>query len=214
MSKFHFLRTFRDLTGVTPVRFLSAVRIHEAKRLLYATTLNVAEISVRVGYGSLGTFTRRFTECVGLPPTLYRRAARGEPLPMPGENQQASGPQVGTVSGTVHAAPGTSAPILIGMFGSNMPQGRPVACASVNEPGRWEMSRVPAGSWHLIAVAAADPAEQADSTERPLMVGTTGRVRVEAGGHADVDVTIRPVDWTHPPLLIVLPGIEALRAAA
>lgn len=214
MSKFHFLRTFRDLTGVTPVRFLSAVRIHEAKRLLYATTLNVAEISVRVGYGSLGTFTRRFTECVGLPPTLYRRAARGEPMPMNGEGRPAAGPQVGTVSGTVHAAPGTSSPILIGMFGSNMPQGRPVACASVDQPGPWEMTGVPAGSWHLIAVAASDRAQQADSAEPSLMVGSTGRVRVEPGAHTNLDVTVRPLDWTHPPLLIVLPGIEALRAAA
>lgn len=211
MSKFHFLRTFRNLTGVTPARFLSAVRIHEAKRLLYATTLNVVEISGRVGYGSLGTFTRRFTECVGLPPTRYRRAARGEPMTLNGDGQSVSDPQVGTVTATVHA-PGASSPILIGMFGSSMPQGRPVAYANVDKPGPWELNRVPAGSWHLIAVITADSAKQPDSTKPSVMVGTTGRVQVEPGGHTKVEVTVRPLDWTHPPLLIFLPGIEALQA--
>ena len=100
MSKFHFLRTFRDITGVTPGRFLSAVRLHEAKRLLLGTGMDVAGVSVQVGYGSLGTFTRRFTECVGMPPTQYRRLARGESVAMPGGlAPKHANPQAGTIAG-------------------------------------------------------------------------------------------------------------------
>ena len=73
VSKYHFLRVFTRVTGVTPGRFLSAVRLHEAKRLLLSTSLTVADISAQVGYSSTGSFTRRFTESVGLSPTQYRK---------------------------------------------------------------------------------------------------------------------------------------------
>src|SRR2546426_2729308 len=49
-SKFHFSREFQRLTGVSPKRFLSAIRLQEAKRLLTSTSLTVTEISHRVGY--------------------------------------------------------------------------------------------------------------------------------------------------------------------
>ncbi|MFG2648254.1 helix-turn-helix transcriptional regulator [Streptomyces sp. NPDC048436] len=75
VSKFHFLRVFTRVTGVTPGRFLSAVRLHEAKRLLRTTSLNVADISAQVGYSSTGTFSRRFSESVGVSPTRYRHLA-------------------------------------------------------------------------------------------------------------------------------------------
>ncbi|MFE6159074.1 helix-turn-helix transcriptional regulator [Streptomyces sp. NPDC056486] len=75
VSKFHFLRVFTRVTGVTPGRFLSAVRLHEAKRLLRTTSLNVADISAQVGYSSTGTFSRRFSESVGVSPTKYRHLA-------------------------------------------------------------------------------------------------------------------------------------------
>ncbi|WP_425442561.1 helix-turn-helix domain-containing protein [Streptomyces colonosanans] len=77
MSKFYFIRVFQRTTGVTPGRFLSAVRLHEAKSHLVHSSLNVAEISARVGYSSASTFSRRFTASVGLSPTQFRRSGRG-----------------------------------------------------------------------------------------------------------------------------------------
>ncbi|WP_342741561.1 helix-turn-helix transcriptional regulator [Actinokineospora terrae] len=76
-SKFHFSRVFHRHTGVSPARFLSTLRFAEAKRLLATTTLNVADISARVGYRSPGTFSARFKTCVGASPTQYRESARG-----------------------------------------------------------------------------------------------------------------------------------------
>ena len=60
-SKFHFTRIFQRVTGVSPGRFLSALRLQRAKQLLVSTSLNVADISLRVGYNSVGTFSSRFT---------------------------------------------------------------------------------------------------------------------------------------------------------
>ncbi len=73
LSKFHFSRVFRRVTGVSPGRYLSALRLNEAKRLLIETSLNVTDISHRVGYTSVGTFTTRFTNSVGVSPTAFRR---------------------------------------------------------------------------------------------------------------------------------------------
>ena len=72
-SKFHFTRMFQRVTGVSPGRFLSAMRLQAAKRLLVTTSLNVTDISVRVGYNSVGTFSSRFSRSVGLSPTTFRR---------------------------------------------------------------------------------------------------------------------------------------------
>nr|WP_232075352.1 AraC family transcriptional regulator [Phytohabitans suffuscus] len=73
LSKFHFSRVFRRVTGMSPGRYLSTLRLNEAKRLLVETSLNVTDISHRVGYTSVGTFTTRFTNSVGISPTAFRR---------------------------------------------------------------------------------------------------------------------------------------------
>jgi AraC family transcriptional regulator len=83
-SKFHFTRLFKRVTGVSPGRYLSALRLQRAKQLLVSTSLNVTDISVRVGYSSTGTFTATFTRRVGLSPTAYRRlgiTSRGDGEP-------------------------------------------------------------------------------------------------------------------------------------
>lgn len=216
MSKFHFLRTFRSLTGTTPARFLCAVRLHEAKHLLFTTQLSVAETSVRVGYASLGTFTRRFTECVGLPPTVYRQVARGEVVhPDTRTNAPAPPGRHGTVTGTVATHTPPNSPIFVGLFATPTPQGRPIAHLEVGQPGDWQLSSVPAGSWYVLAAARTDrdvgagPAA-VDPTGRPLLTGMSGSVRLLPGAHARIEITLRAPDWSSPPLLPALVGLHPL----
>src|SRR5262245_42206499 len=64
MSRYHFVRTFAKITGVSPARFLAAIRMQEAKRLLLHSGRSITEISLDVGYNSLGTFTRIFSDLV------------------------------------------------------------------------------------------------------------------------------------------------------
>lgn len=75
-SASHFHRAFREVTTVAPARFLAALRMAEARRLLMHSDLTVAEIGARVGYGSLGTFCTRFAWLVGAAPGHFRRLAR------------------------------------------------------------------------------------------------------------------------------------------
>ncbi|BCB88495.1 helix-turn-helix domain-containing protein [Phytohabitans suffuscus] len=76
-SPFHFHRIFRLATTMTPARFLAALRMAQARRLLLHSELTVAAIGSRVGYTSNGTFTTQFTRLVGAPPLRFRELARG-----------------------------------------------------------------------------------------------------------------------------------------
>jgi AraC-like DNA-binding protein len=76
LSPNHLLRTFRAAFGVTPHQYLVSRRLDRAKSLLAYTDNPVTEISVAVGYQSLGTFSREFAARVGLSPSAFRRAAK------------------------------------------------------------------------------------------------------------------------------------------
>jgi len=76
-SPFHFHRMFRLATSMTPARFLAALRMAQARRLLLHSGLTVAAIGSRVGYTSIGTFTTQFTRLVGESPLRFRELVRG-----------------------------------------------------------------------------------------------------------------------------------------
>jgi transcriptional regulator GlxA family with amidase domain len=100
-SKFHFARAFRDAYGETPANYLTRRRVERAKDLLRSANLTVTEVCMLVGFSSLGSFSSRFSELVGMAPSTFQRAAaaRGGPPPIPGcFMMQWSRPQPGTTS--------------------------------------------------------------------------------------------------------------------
>ncbi|HEX5541448.1 MAG TPA: helix-turn-helix transcriptional regulator [Micromonospora sp.] len=77
MSAGHLSRQFRRAYGESPYAYLMTRRIERAMALLRRGGLSVTEVCFAVGCSSLGTFSTRFTELVGVPPSVYqRRAAR------------------------------------------------------------------------------------------------------------------------------------------
>jgi len=78
VSHAHFIRTFKATFGETPHRYLQRRRIERAMYLLRTSELSVTDVCMEVGFSSLGTFSRTFTEIVGEPPSQFRE--RG---PMP-----------------------------------------------------------------------------------------------------------------------------------
>lgn len=73
MSAGHFSRQFRLAYGESPYGYLMTRRIERAMALLRRGDLSVTETCFEVGCSSLGTFSTRFTELVGMPPSAYRR---------------------------------------------------------------------------------------------------------------------------------------------
>jgi len=83
MSAGHLSRQFRLAYGESPYSYLMTRRIERAMALLRRGDLSVTEICFEVGCSSLGTFSTRFTELVGMPPSVYRREAAGEMAGIP-----------------------------------------------------------------------------------------------------------------------------------
>jgi AraC-like DNA-binding protein len=75
MSAGHLSRQFRLAYGESPYTYLMTRRIERAMALLRRGDLTVTEICFTVGCSSLGTFSTRFTELTGVPPSTYRRQA-------------------------------------------------------------------------------------------------------------------------------------------
>jgi AraC-like DNA-binding protein len=75
MSAGHLSRQFRLAYGESPYSYLMTRRIERAMALLRRGDLSVTEVCFAVGCSSLGTFSTRFTELVGVPPSVYRRRA-------------------------------------------------------------------------------------------------------------------------------------------
>ena len=77
MSAGHLSREFRRAYGESPYSYLMTRRIERAMALLSGSNLSVTEVCFAVGCSSLGTFSTRFAELVGVPPSSYRREEGG-----------------------------------------------------------------------------------------------------------------------------------------
>jgi AraC-like DNA-binding protein len=83
MSAGHLSREFKIAYGESPYAYLMTRRIERAMAMLRQGDLSVTEVCFAVGCSSLGTFSTRFTELVGVPPSAYRRQAAGATAGMP-----------------------------------------------------------------------------------------------------------------------------------
>lgn len=103
MSTGHLSRQFRLAYGEAPYSYLMTRRIERAMALLRRGDLSVTDICFAVGFSSLGTFSTRFAELVGVSPSAYRRRRESVDADAPScvsravtrpiRNQEASGPQ-------------------------------------------------------------------------------------------------------------------------
>ncbi|MEV4625771.1 helix-turn-helix transcriptional regulator [Micromonospora sp. NPDC049523] len=205
-SKFHFSRMFQRATGLSPGRFLSALRLQRAKQLLVSTSLNVADISMRVGYTSVGTFSSRFSRSVGLSPTTYRRLGGFAPQIHPDSGAEGA---YGTVRGVIHPHPTTARQLtFVGLFPDRIPEGRPVSCAILDRAGQYALEKVPKGAWYLLAHAVPAGTEESSDTglnSDDLSVGIVGPIDMRRDSVVEsVDLQLKPMRTMDPPVLLAL----------
>ena len=79
LSRFHFIRAFRDLTGRTPHQYVRDRRLERARELLVTTPMPVTDICDAVGFHSLGSFSSVFRRVTGETPAQYRAKRRRTP---------------------------------------------------------------------------------------------------------------------------------------
>jgi AraC-like DNA-binding protein len=83
MSAGHLSRQFRLAYGESPYSYLMTRRIERAMALLRRGDMSVTDVCFEVGCSSLGTFSTRFTELVGVAPSVYRQQSAGATAGMP-----------------------------------------------------------------------------------------------------------------------------------
>ena len=216
LSPFHFSRVFHDVTGLPPAQFLYALRIDTAKRFLLTTDKSVTDICFDVGYNSLGTFTTRFKELVGLSPREFRQLAEQvrsfdwkRLFAKEWENQNISTDNEAS-QGKVVAPDGFEGLIFIGLFAQMIPQSQPIAGTLLTQGGSFNLGRIDENEAHLLVAAlprAADPYEYLLLDFSKLLVGVGER---KPAFFADEKIQpwhvhLRSLQITDPPVLIALP---------
>jgi AraC family transcriptional regulator len=220
-SRYHFNRTFRQVTGVPPSQFLYALRLERAKRLLLHTQQKVIDICYDVGYNSVGTFTRRFTDLLGISPQAFREMSqsRAEPLPNypDGTASANDSPRSGCrVSGYVSAPARFHGLIFVGLFETPIPQGKPLACAIATKSGPYEFGGAPEGEFYLFALGLEYPIHAPDCFHYESALRGGGHpLRVSRDSiEGTTYLRLRPPSPFDPPILITLPLLMDQPSAA
>jgi AraC-like DNA-binding protein len=213
-SKFHFTRIFQRVTGVSPGRFLSALRLQHAQQLLVSTPLKVADISQRVGYNSVGTFSSRFSRSVGMSPTEYRHHA-GFAASIVAETDQHSPRTGGRILCRIRL-PREDRPRLVfaGLFPERIPQGRPASCAVLTDPAELRLDDVPAGEWYVLAQSVPGTLSDSDgylaNVNESVSVATLGPITMRQRTVATGDLEFNSAGLLDPPVLLALMDVRKL----
>jgi AraC family transcriptional regulator len=202
---------FLRVTGLSPGRFLSALRLAEAKRLLATTVISVADISHQVGYNSVGTFSARFSSSVGISPSGYRQLHGAAPRIADRHASPGSG---ATVRGQLRvSAPAEVGPVFVGLFAARIAEGTPARHVILPAPGPYALADVPPGSWYVLAHAYGTLPVGDRTGPRPF-TGLTGPVTLHHNITASLaDVQLRPRHGFDPPVLLALPDLRHAVAA-
>ena len=216
LSPFHFNRVFRQMTGVSPGRFLTTLRMEAAKQLLLDGEMRIIDVCFAVGYNSLGTFTTQFTQLVGLSPGRYRRLHGIDGIVEP---QELSGPRNllvtdqagGEINGWISLSDSSPFWIFVGLFPTAVPCREPIACALLTDPGPFHLAPVSDGSYYLLAAAISrtdDPLVCPPFDELVAYVGSSHKRLVMRTGRIIEGLTelhLRPLWLSDPPILVDLP---------
>jgi len=231
-SPCYFNRIFHQVTNLPPGRFLAAIRMEAAKRLLLTTSLSVTDVCFEVGYQSLGSFTRDFSHSVGLPPRILRRLSGAgfvppsyltppisPPRPTAGAHRQGA-----TIRGRI-ISDTQAGLVFIGIFSTSLPQGAPLRCALLDSPpspATYYITDAPDGLFYIFAAAfppSQDPSTyllpdstqmRVGATQSPLLI-RDGKI---TGQYIGGDIVLRRPQVTNPPILIALPFLMIKHQAA
>lgn len=221
VSKFHLVRVFDEITGTTPHHFLACLRIQRAKERLLKTDNAVTDICLEVGYNSLGTFSKTFSELVGVSPQEFR--ALPKRLTAAGfakavwrylsARNKISGP---AIEGVVDGPSRPKGFTFVGTFTNGVPLGVPFSGTVMVGHGEFRIERPPAPEFHLLAALVPLSANlTAMVTNIPIGLVANLRVRNEALKQSAVPrLRLRPLRPTDPPIVLALPALPPLRDIA
>ncbi|GAB2555281.1 helix-turn-helix domain-containing protein [Gracilibacillus alcaliphilus] len=213
-SPYHFVRLFKKQVGVSPIYFLSTLRLQRAKELLIQTSFPIREIGYEVGQQSLGTFTSRFTKSIGVSPSVFRasRDMTGKYIQqlqkLSHSDKESAAPMPHQLTGVIQTQEAFQGIIFVGLFQKPTPEGVPISGTLLTNTGPFQLDFIPIGTFYLMATALAW-----DESSPSILVPTeTLRVRhpdpITINGQQQpesVNLRLHKPALTDPPILISLP---------
>lgn len=215
-SPYHFTRIFKERIGVSPLYYVSAMRLQKAKDLLLRTNLSIREVGLEIGQQSLGTFTSRFTERVGVSPSQFRHSAAQadnsfhllQKLKDWTDTPLLIGHHQPTITGTVKATMPFHGFVLIGLFARPMPEGLPLYGTLLGSLGDFSFANVRPGTYYLMATSVSWGMQAIDYMLPYSTLRTRSREPIVVHPYAPVPhqhVTLHVPRPDDPPILISLP---------
>jgi AraC family transcriptional regulator len=209
-SESHFIRLFKEVTGISPRHFLSALRIEEGKKKLLQPTGSLLNVVLSLGFLSVGSFSSRFKQTVGVSPIKFRKTSKKLVKHLQAE-QELSSQEEGNrscISCKVHYPESFKGVIFIGVFPQPIPDQRPLKGTAFKN-GRYEcsFSDIPPGDYYILA--AGIPWSMNPKTyfllENSLRGKTQDPLHIEKDTKIAVDLVLREPLPYDPPILVNLP---------
>lgn len=205
-SPYHFIRLFKETIGLSPQYYISSLRLQKAKDLLLKTNLTIRDIALEVGQQSLGTFTNRFTERIGVSPSQFRNQAfQADNYLHSLQNLKrwrvsySTANRHGCIEGTVHAEVPFDGIILIGLFAKPIPEGLPLYGTLLPSLGHFSFMNVKPGTYYLMATSIPWGMQAADI----LLPHTTLRTR------SRVPIIVKPDSFVpHQQVMLYTPRLD------
>ncbi|QQK74865.1 helix-turn-helix transcriptional regulator [Salicibibacter cibarius] len=214
-SPYHFTRMFKERMGISPLYYVSSLRLQKAKDLLLHTDLGIRDIGLEIGQQSFGTFTTRFTERVGVSPSRFRTTAQQADVHLGALQKldkwtplQSGMDDHNKIAGAVQAEFPFEGIILIGLFAKPIPEGFPLYGTLLSSLGEFCFTDVQPGIYYLMATAVSWDMQGMDF----LMPHTTLRGRAKEAIMVSPSspvpyqkLLLHPPRLDDPPILISLP---------
>ncbi|RAV20383.1 helix-turn-helix domain-containing protein [Paenibacillus contaminans] len=217
-SPYHFTRIFKERMGLSPLYYVSALRLQKAKDLLLQTNLSIRDIGLEIGQQSLGTFTTRFTERVGVTPSQFRNSKHQADHLFRSLQQLndwrtphiVSSQQHASIRGTVQATHPFNGIILIGLFAKPIPEGMPIHGTLISGLGDFSFTGVKPGTYYLMATSVAWGMQAMDFLLPNTTLRTRSKEPIIVKPYTPVphqQVMLYPPSADDPPILISLPAL-------
>ena len=211
----YFNQKFKNTIGLPPLYYISSLRLQKAKDMLLHTPLSVRDIAMEIGQQSLGTFTTRFTQKVGVSPSAFRHSIDNADQQMHAfrriskwRTNPGSSEQIPSLTGTVLADEPFQGFVLIGLFAKPIPEGIPLYGTMLPGLGEYYMYNVKPGRYYLMATSVSWTFRATDC----LLPYTTLRTRSHDPVVIDPlapiinkNIMLHPPRLDDPPILISLP---------